>query len=246
MSAMLMLSGCAERTVSISSGDSSYEDSDEEETTSKSSQKSSKTDDEEETTNKSTKKSSKKDDEDDEETTSSKKSSKKDKGDEEEETTTKASGNSHSTAPSGWTEFRGTGYSIYLDGDEWTKTSLAGSELAFTHLGTAVNGFTENINIITQDTSAYDIDLEAYKDLSLQQYDQLGYDLIEVEDMEINGQEGYYIVTSTVQDGTKCYIAQWFTLINDTAYVYTFAADEEDFDDLESEVMMIYDTIEFE
>lgn len=40
-------------------------------------------------------------------------------------------------------------------------------------------------------------------------------------------------------------MAQYFTVIDDSAYIFTFAADEDGFDELEDEVIDIYNTIEF-
>lgn len=159
----------------------------------------------------------------------------------EKETTEKKSSASHDD----WTEYSGTGYTISLS-DDWTEAEVASTELAFTHAGTSADGFAENINTITQDISAYNMDLEKYKELSLQQYEQIGYDLIDIKSMEVDGEDGYYVTTSVEESGITCYIAQWFTVIDDTAYIFTFAADEDGFDELEDEVIEIFETIEFE
>lgn len=251
MSAMLLFTGCGDigRSVSVGSDQKKSEDNDskkvtkgsseddEEETTKKKSSKKSDTsdDDEEETTKKKTK-------DDEEETTKKRSSGKSD----EEETTKKKSDDTDIYIPEGWSKVSGDGYSYYIDKSAWTETSIAGSNSAYTHLGTAVNNFTENINVMIQDTKAYQLDLEGYKDLSLQQYDQIGYELVGIDELRINGVDGYYVVTSTEQMGMECYVAQWFTLLDDKAYIFTFAADEEDFGGLEDEVLDIYGTVVFE
>lgn len=161
--------------------------------------------------------------------------------DEEKETTTKKNNSSSKTD---WKSYSGTNYSFKLSSD-WTKTTNASAELAFSHLGTASDGFAENINVIVQDLSSYDIDLEGYKDLSLQQFEDLGYELESIKSMKVNGVKGYYCVTSVYESGIECYMAQYFTVIDDSAYIFTFAADEDGFDELEDEVIDIYNTIEF-
>ncbi len=228
------------RTANIASDGSNKEEEttkkskkndDEEETTTK---KTKKNDDEEETTTKKSKKNN------DEEETTTKKSK---KNNDEEETTKKSSNNN---VKSGWKKYSGTGYSFYIDDSSWTSMNASGAELGFAHLGTSADGFTENINTIVQDTSGYDLDLDGYKELSLEQYEQLGYTLLSIDKMTVNGQDGYYVITSVEQDDILCMVAQYFTMIDEDAYIFTFVGDEEGFDDLEEEVIEIYNTIEFE
>ena len=145
---------------------------------------------------------------------------------------------------SDWEEYYGLGYSLKLS-SAWKEMEYEAAELAFVHSSTAGDGFAENINVMTQDTSAYDMDLESYLDLSLQQYDTLGYDVIDYKHMTVNGVKGYYCVTSTEVQSVTCYISQYFTIIDDTAYIFTFAADSDGFYELEDEVKDIYRTIEF-
>lgn len=161
--------------------------------------------------------------------------------DETEEETTKEK--KSSATHDDWTVYEGTGYTISLS-DDWTKTDVAGAEMAFAHLSTATDDFAENINTITQDISAYDMDLEKYKELSLQQYEQIGYDLVDIKSMEVDGEDGYYVITTVEESGVTCYIAQWFTVVDDIAYVFTFAADEAGFDELEDEVIEIFESVE--
>ena len=240
----LLVSGCASPGRTVKMGSDSGFSANEEETTKKSKKL---TDDEEETTKKSkksddeeetTKKSKKSDDE--EETTKKSK-----KSDDEEETTKKKS--SSNDIPAGWKSYSGTGYTISLDSSEWSKmTAPKGTELAFAHASTSSDGFKENINTVVQDTSAYDMDLEGYKDLSLEQYEQLGYDLVSIEPMTVDGQEGYYVITTTESNDMVCYIAQFFTMIDTDAYVLTFAANDYDFYSMEDDVLEIFEHVKFE
>lgn len=174
-------------------------------------------------------------DDDEDETTEKKKS-------DEDETTKKKNSDEDETknnSPVGhddWEEYYGTGYSIRLSSD-WTETDVSGAELAFAHMSTAADGFAENITTATQDISAYNMDMEEYKDLSLKQLEQLGYEIVETEAVEVNGTEGYCVVSTVEQSGVKCYIKQWFTVEDDTAIILTAACDESGYNDLEDEII---------
>ena len=146
---------------------------------------------------------------------------------------------------SGWQEYSGSGYSFKLSSD-WEEMDYEAAEMAFVHSSTAADGFAENINVMTQDTSAYDMDLESYLELSLDQYDSLGYNVVDYKHMTVNGVKGYYCVTSTEVQSVTCYVSQYFTIIDDTAYIFTFAADNDGFSELEEEVKDIYRTIKFD
>lgn len=145
---------------------------------------------------------------------------------------------------SDWEEYSGTGYSFKLS-SSWEKTDNASAELAFVHTSTAADGFAENINTMTQDVSAFDVDLESYLDISLEQYETLGYEVVDYKHMTVDGVKGYYCITSAEVQSVKCYVSQYFTIIDDTAYIFTFASDSDGFNELEEEVKDIYRTIKF-
>ncbi|MDE7430944.1 MAG: hypothetical protein K2N34_03380, partial [Lachnospiraceae bacterium] len=179
---------------------------------------------------------------------------KKTKGDDDEDETTKKkkpdedetkedeTKNKYPVGHDDWEEYYGVGYSIRLSSD-WTETEVAGAELAFAHMSTATDGFAENITTATQDISAYNMDFEEYKDLSLKQLEQLGYDIVEQEAVEVNGVDGYCVVSTVEQQGIKCYIKQWFTVVDDTAIILTIACDEDGYNDLEDEIDEIIETL---
>ena len=148
------------------------------------------------------------------------------------------------TDVSDWEEYSYSDYSLKLSSD-WEDMDYDAAELAFVHSGTAADGFAENINTMTQDISAYDMDLDSYLDLTLDQYETLGYEVVGYKYMTINGVKGYYCITSTEVESVTYYVSQWFTIVGDNAYIFTFAADDEGFSELEEEVKDIYRTIEF-
>ncbi len=226
------LVGCGSKSTS---GDTKNEtttekkSSDEDETTTEK-----KSSDEDETTTK--KKSS-----DEDETTTEKKSS-----DEDETTTDKdVTDNDRDVDTTDWTEYKGTGYSLSAP-KVWVKYDYEASELTLANSVTSTDSFAENITAVTQDVSAYDFDLEGYKDLSLNQYEYLNYTVISTDKMTVNGVDGYYLVCTTEAEGMLCYCAQYFTLIYDTAYIFTFAADTKGYQELSEEVKDIFSTIKFD
>jgi outer membrane biogenesis lipoprotein LolB len=155
--------------------------------------------------------------------------------------------NNSTSNTSSWKSYSGDGYSVKLSSD-WSKTKGSSVvDIAFTYNGTGLNGdFAENINVVVQDLKGYDLDLESYKDLSMDQYAELDYNVDDIYKKTIDGAKGYFCKVSGEESGINCSILQYFTVIGDNAYVFTFAADEDDFDNLEDEVMEIYETIEFD
>lgn len=195
-------------------------------------------DDEEETTKKSS--SSKKN--------SSKNNSSKDNSSKDNSSKDNSSKKNNSTSnTSSWKSYSGDGYSVKLSSD-WSKTKGSSAvDIAFTYDGTSQNDdFAENINVVVQDLTGYDLDLESYKDLSMDQYAELDYNVDDIYKKTIDGAKGYFCKVSCEESGINCVILQYFTVIGDNAYVFSFAADEDDFDNLEDEVMEIYETIEFD
>ena len=144
-----------------------------------------------------------------------------------------------------WTEYKGTGYSLSAP-KVWVKYDYEASELTLANSVTSTDSFAENITAVTQDVSAYDFDLEGYKDLSLNQYEYLNYTVISTDKMTVNGVDGYYLVCTTEAEGMLCYCAQYLTLIDDTAYIFTFAADTKGYQELSEEVKDIFSTIKFD
>ncbi|MCI5602942.1 MAG: hypothetical protein MR361_05550 [Clostridiales bacterium] len=194
-------------------------------------------DDEEETTKKNSSKSN-----------SSKNNSSKDSSSKDNSSKNNSSKkNNSSSNTSSWKSYSGDGYSIKLSSD-WSKTKGSSAvDIAFSYDGTSQNDdFAENINVVVQDLTGYDLDLESYKDLSMDQYAELDYNVDDIYKKTIDGAKGYFCKVSCEEPGNNCVILQYFTVIGDNAYVFTFASDEDDFDDLEDEVMEIFETIEFD
>ena len=144
---------------------------------------------------------------------------------------------------SDWKAYTGDGFTVYLSVN-WTK--ISGSNMTFKHLVTSKDELIDNFAVAIQDLSAYDYDLESYKDLSMAQYEQLNADIVENEKVTIDGQEGYCLDLSIEQDGTTFYYLQFYTVIDDSAYVFTFTADKNAHTLLYDEVLEIFSNIEFD
>lgn len=204
------------RSVSISGdGKSSTED----ETTKKSSTKE---------TTKSTKKNTK-------ETTTEETTKKKS----QQETTTESGGDY------GWKTYSTDDYSIDVNTDDWLEAKLNSADFAFTNIYNSNDGFADNINIATQDLSLYSLDLEGYKDLSLKQFDQLGYTLVSADKASLDGVDGYLTLITTQQSGINVKCEQFFTVIGKKAFIFSFTADEKGFTDLENDFYDMLDTVIF-
>lgn len=135
-----------------------------------------------------------------------------------------------------------SGYSISLP-DEWGKTENKNASLSFLYKNSKNDFFTESINVIVQDLETYDYTLDTYKDVSVSNYEELGYEIEECKKTTINDNDFYSITSHSENDGKSICCKQVFTLLNKKAYLFTFAAEEKDFNTLSDETDAIFDTI---
>lgn len=140
--------------------------------------------------------------------------------------------------------YEGDGYQIMLT-NNWARANNANTDLAFSYKNSKNDIFTESICSIIQDLSGEEADLEKYKNTSIEQYSKLNYDIDTCEKTQLDGNYAYDIVSHTTNADSDVYCKQVFTIVNDKAYIFTFAAAKADYDKLESEVTAIFDTIEF-
>lgn len=142
------------------------------------------------------------------------------------------------------TTFEQTGYTIDLP-DTWTRTANSNTDLTFYYASSKNNAFTENITTMVQDLSTYDYTLESYKDLSISSYEDMGYKVDECKKSTVDKQD-CYIVTSTAEgNDSKIYCKQMFVLKDKNAYLFTFAAEKDDYKALSDEVDAIFATVKF-
>lgn len=133
-------------------------------------------------------------------------------------------------------------YTISLP-DGWGKTENKNASLSFLYKSSKNDFFTESINIIIQDLETYDYTLDTYKDVSVSNYEELGYEIEECQKTTINDNDFYSIISHSENDGKNIYCKQLFALLNKKAYIFTFAAEESDFKKLSDETDAIFNTI---
>lgn len=147
--------------------------------------------------------------------------------------------------------YYGDDYSITFP-KTWTDVSSTlaatiGADAVFTHYGTALNGYGENINVMVQDLSGYNMDLDTYTELSKSQYEAMdGYDIISIDEGSINGTKIRRLEVDANQNGINCYCLQVFAVENEKAYIFTFSSDYEDKDSLMEEVDLIFESIKID
>lgn len=142
------------------------------------------------------------------------------------------------------TSYEKSGYTISVS-DNWGKTNNENTDLAFFYKESENDSFTESLNVMKQDLSSYDYTLDTYKDLTVSQYEELDYTIESCEKITIDNNDCYEINSYTNNDDTKICCKQVFTLIDKTAYLFTFAAEDKDYDKLSDEVDAIFNTIIF-
>ncbi len=146
--------------------------------------------------------------------------------------------------------YQGTGYTILVP-KTWSETTVNNAELAFYYPATSNDGFAENFNVMLQDLSAYSIDLDAYKDVTLAEYETMGYTVASVEKGSVDGVDAYALVAATnvtIADGSTitCAVCQIFTIRNKTAYIFSFAADEAGYNLLNEDVFEMFTAVDFQ
>ena len=139
-----------------------------------------------------------------------------------------------------WIEYQGNGYTISLSND-WTEADIPRAEHGFVYQGDKK----KNINVMIQDLTAYHLDLEGYKALSLNQSKQYGLAVEEINPMKVDGMDGYYMVTTKEDDDHVYYLQQYFTVIDQAAFLFTFTTDEDGYHKLGDEVSDIFAGITF-
>lgn len=149
------------------------------------------------------------------------------KGEPGTETTTEALKELSAVAAVG-TTFEGNGYTVVFP-ENWEKTTL--SDLEFVIYCTEEHGseFTENLNILQEDLSAYgSMTLDQYAQAAMRQYEGLsGFTVINSEKRLVNGEPVFMLTSTATQDGSAYQCEQMVIVKNKTAYIVTFSGDTE-------------------
>lgn len=101
--------------------------------------------------------------------------------------------------------------------------------MIFSPMESSEDQFRENVNLMIQDLSAYDLDLDSYTELSEQQVGTLFTDakIIKSKRMKNQSQDYQMIIYNGGQGGAMYTFVQYYWVINDKAYVLTFTCEKD-------------------
>lgn len=137
-------------------------------------------------------------------------------------------------AQPGWQTLKEKDYSIKYPAD-WTadKTGQMGASFfLFSPLDSENDAFRENINLIVQDLSAYNLDLNGFTTLSETQIKTLvkNSNLIESKRVNTKGNEFHKMIYSGEQSDVLLTFEQYYWVKKKTAYILTLTCTKESFE----------------
>lgn len=129
-------------------------------------------------------------------------------------------------APASGTTFEGIGYSIVIP-EKWEQMSMTGYEFVIYCTEEKGSEFTENMNVLREDLSAYgSMTLDDYTKAAMSQFEKTpGYTINSSEKRLVNGQPVLIIKSTVTQDGESYLCEQMAAVENKTAYVITYSGD---------------------
>lgn len=126
-------------------------------------------------------------------------------------------------------------YSISYPSDWKLDTSgIGGSLFAISSpLTSSDDGFSENVNLLTQSLKGYGFDLDKYASLNKEQIAQgiPGSKILEDKRVKKEDYEYHMIVISAFMQGRDLKLKQWYIIKDEKAYVLTFTAMKDEYDD---------------
>lgn len=150
------------------------------------------------------------------------------------------------SAASPWKTYDQNGYYIEYP-SEWEVNGVEdnGMQFAFlSPLSSETDNFSENINLLKQDISSYNLDLDSYVDISKKQIASMVEDgkILVSQKLEKNGRSFYEMVYAGEQEGMTLKWKQYCWVENGNAYVLTYTAMAEEYDNYESTATQIMDS----
>lgn len=146
-----------------------------------------------------------------------------------------------------WIEFKKDNYHIDYP-ENWTldTTNTATCFIIFSPLSSDTDEFKENLNLVVQDLSGLNFDLDNFTALSEQQIQNYmeESDLTENERLKKGNQEYQHLIYTAKSGGKLLRFEQYYWLINEKAYVLTFTAELQYFDQYKSISKEILDSFE--
>jgi hypothetical protein len=137
-------------------------------------------------------------------------------------------------AQPGWQTLKAKEYSIKYPAD-WTadKTGQMGATFfLFSPADSESDAFRENINLLEQDLSAYNLDLNGFAALSEKQITTMVKDanVIESKRVKSKGNEFHKMIYSGEQSDMLLTFEQYYWVKNKKAYILTFTCTQENFE----------------
>lgn len=133
-----------------------------------------------------------------------------------------------------WQTFSKETYSFeYPSNWELDSTSLMNtSAILFSPIASEQDQFRENVNLIVQDLTGYNLDLDGYTELSEGQVESMiaNSKMLQSERIKTETDEFHKVVYTGEQGIFKLTFVQYYWVKNDQAYVLTFTAETSQFD----------------
>jgi hypothetical protein len=139
--------------------------------------------------------------------------------------------NSQSNGKNETKEINKNGYSIVFPATlRVDETTMNGSDFfLFTEKTSPEDSFVENINLVVQNLATLNIDLNRFVEITVSQINTRAK-LIESQRGVSNGSEYHQLVYEGVFDGLTLKFLQYDFVKNDTAYILTYSAKKDEFD----------------
>ena len=112
--------------------------------------------------------------------------------------------------------------------------------ILFTEKDTEDDDFIENINLVSQDLTSMDIDLDGFVEITRNELQDVG-EIVESERIMAKGYEYHRMVYTYTQNGIQLTFLQHGLIANNTLYMLTFSAKSDSFEEyyLEMEQVML-------
>lgn len=145
-----------------------------------------------------------------------------------------------------WVEFKKDNYQIEYP-ENWsldTTKKTAADFIVFSPLTSDKDEFKENLNLVIQDLSGLNFDLDNFTALSEQQIQNYmeESELIENERLKKGDQEYQHLIYTAKNAGRVLRFEQYYWIIRDTAYVLSFTAELEQFEEYKNSSKRILDS----
>lgn len=130
-----------------------------------------------------------------------------------------------------WKKFETKKYSVKYPSDWDFKSGSGDGFMVFSPLENKNDGFKENVNFLIQDLSAYDIDMNQYIQITLDEVKTMlkKSELIENKRIKKGKNEYHKLIYSGQMDSFHFTFEQYIWIKSKTAYVLTFASERDKF-----------------